>query len=231
MATGPTATVASMVSRRPNIEVIAHGPYEVTGDVSLNPRRVVRSNQDEPIAWKTEEALPHPTTYYLCRCGQSGNKPFCDGTHAFELFDGTETASVTTSAERAELHEGPGIVVHKDGELCHHAQFCKQDLPNWFELVPQTSSTSALIQLIAMIERCPSGALAYELDGTEVEPNLPVEISPISNGPLFVSGGIPVERSDGEPSECQNRLSLCRCGKSANKPLCDGTHIDIGFEA
>jgi hypothetical protein len=82
-----------------------------------------------------------------------------------------------------------------------------------------------------MIEHCPSGALAYEIDGELVEPDLPVQISPIANGPLFVSGGVPIERADGELIETRNRVTLCRCGASSNKPLCDGTHAEIGFEA
>jgi CDGSH-type Zn-finger protein len=220
-----------VTKRAAKIEVLAHGPYQVTGDVPLRPRAPVRTAQDEPVAWRSDEPLPHRPSYYLCRCGQSRNKPFCDGSHSFELFDGTETASVAASAERDEPHEGPGITVHKDGELCHHAHFCKQELTNWFELIPRTDSTAVLTQLIAMIEHCPSGALSYELDGEVVEPPLPREIAPITDGPLFVSGGIQIERADGQPVEIRNRTSLCRCGQSANKPLCDGTHADVGFEA
>ena len=51
---------------------------------------------------------------------------------------------------------------------------------------------------MAMVERCPSGALSYALDtdGEIVEPALPKEIAVIPDGPLWVSGGIPVVRSD-----------------------------------
>jgi len=43
-------------------------------------------------------------------------------------------------------------------------------------------------------------------------------------GPLWVTGGIPVLRSDGQPFEIRNRVTLCNCGHSGSKPLCDGTH-------
>ena len=83
--------------------------------------------------------------------------------------------------------------------------------------------------LMAMIERCPSGALTYEVEDRLVEPALPVEIGVVPDGPLWVTGGIEVERADGEPFEARNRVTLCRCGASANKPLCDGSHTEAGF--
>ena len=86
-------------------------------------------------------------------------------------------------------------------------------------------------QIMSMVEKCPSGTLTYELeaDGEIVEPDLPREIAVIPDGPLWVSGGITVERRDGQPLETRNRITLCRCGASANKPFCDGAHKDIGF--
>ena len=42
--------------------------------------------------------------------------------------------------------------------------------------------------------------------------------------PLFVMGYLPIERADGVPFLPLNRVSLCTCGGSRNKPLCDGTH-------
>jgi hypothetical protein len=92
-----------------------------------------------------------------------------------------------------------------------------------------------------MVERCPSGTFTYELevDGVyqEVEADLPKQIAIISAdnlestaGPLWVSGKIPVRRSDGQPLETRNRMTLCRCGASSNKPFCDGSHVKINFK-
>ena len=94
-----------------------------------------------------------------------------------------------------------------------------------------TEDSVARAQLMAMIERCPSGALTYRLEpgGPSVEPDLRREIGVVDDGPLFLSGGVRVQRSDGTMQEIRNRVTLCRCGASKNKPLCDGSHREIGF--
>ena len=222
---------ADQPGARQRIEVTPHGPYEVSGNVPLHPKTILRSDKGEAMTWSTSEELDHPQTYLLCRCGQSDNKPFCDGSHAFELFDGTDSASTNTSAERVEIHEGPGIRVLKDDELCQHAGFCSTKARSWFDMIPATDDHQVRLQLLGMIEHCPSGALAYELDGERIEPDLPVAVSPVTDGPLFVSGGIEIERTSGELLETRNRVTLCRCGQSGNKPLCDGTHFEIDFKA
>jgi hypothetical protein len=44
------------------------------------------------------------------------------------------------------------------------------------------------------------------------------------SGPIWVRGGIPVESADGKTYKVRNRVTLCRCGKSSNKPFCDSSH-------
>jgi nucleotide-binding universal stress UspA family protein/CDGSH-type Zn-finger protein/nitrite reductase/ring-hydroxylating ferredoxin subunit len=82
-----------------------------------------------------------------------------------------------------------------------------------------------------MVEHCPSGALVYEIGGEIVEPDIPRAVSPVEDGPLWVTGNVSIVRSDGTPLETRNRVTLCRCGESKNKPMCDGTHADVGFVA
>ena len=96
-------------------------------------------------------------------------------------------------------------------------------------LAADTGDSRIRAQAMAMIERCPSGALTFAVDADEVEPSLPAEISILPDGPLWVSGEIPTARPDGEAMETRNRVTLCRCGESANKPLCDGSHKEAGF--
>jgi nucleotide-binding universal stress UspA family protein len=98
-------------------------------------------------------------------------------------------------------------------------------------MLPASDEVTVRGQIIGMVEHCPSGALVCEFNGEPIEPDLPVAVSPVEDGPLWVTGGVMMLRSDGLPLESRNRVALCRCGQSANKPLCDGTHIEIGFEA
>ena len=59
-----------------------------------------------------------------------------------------------------------------------------------------------------------------------------VTIRPSKNGPLIVEGPVQVYDTEGnEITTDKPRLALCRCGASSNKPFCDGTHSQIGFQA
>lgn len=49
------------------------------------------------------------------------------------------------------------------------------------------------------------------------------------SGPIWVRGGIPIESSDGSVYEIRNRVTLCRCGESENKPFCDAAHVTLKF--
>jgi CDGSH-type Zn-finger protein len=55
------------------------------------------------------------------------------------------------------------------------------------------------------------------------------EVRASAQGPLLVSGGVRVVDADGKLLFEGERAALCRCGGSANKPFCDGTHKTNGF--
>jgi CDGSH-type Zn-finger protein/nucleotide-binding universal stress UspA family protein/nitrite reductase/ring-hydroxylating ferredoxin subunit len=221
-----------MVTTPLKITVTKNGPYEISGDIPISPKRVVTSERGEPLTWsKSGEALPHDSPTWLCRCGQSSKKPFCDDTHLTIDFDGTETASTDPFFERHKTYEGTGITVHRVGALCAHASFCANRVTDWYQMLPETSETNIRTEVIGMIEHCPSGALMYEIDGQIIEPDLPRAISPVQNGPLFLTGNVTLIASDGTALETRNRITLCRCGRSKNKPFCDGTHFETGFKA
>jgi CDGSH-type Zn-finger protein len=218
------------------IAVLPNGPYLVHGDVPLVRKRKVLAENGESLTWETVETFITEETYALCRCGQSGSKPFCDGTHARVDFDGTEAADPVPPPEQHLVHDGQGIVVHRDLSLCMHAQFCIGRLRRIPAMMADTGDADVRAHIIGLVEHCPSGSYTYKLDadGPDVEPGLAESIAVTSvddslAGPLWVTGGIPVHRADAEPFERRNRVTLCRCGHSGAKPLCDGTHSKIGF--
>jgi len=219
------------------IVIRPNGPYIVYGDVPLLEKTKIRSAQGEALAWLTEKTIETDKSYALCRCGQSTLKPFCDGTHARIDFDGTETAARNTFADRKEVLEEDCITVKSDKSLCMHASFCNNKVTSMRRLMPDSNDIQVRTQIVSMVEHCPSGALTYRLNKLDIdlEPSLPQEINVVSEedlcgGPLFVTGGIDVERSDGEPLETRNRVTLCRCGASKNKPYCDGSHKKANWE-
>ncbi len=211
------------------IRVRKNGPYLVVGGVPLKAKSAITSEHGEPMTWRTEDMEDGRSTYALCRCGASEQKPFCDGTHASIEFDGTETAPTDSYGERSKSYSGTGIEVFDDRSICMHAGFCGNQVTNVWKMTPNTDDTVVRSQVMAMIENCPSGALSFAVDGEVIEPDLPEEVAVVPDGPLWVSGGIPVQRSDGESMETRQRVTLCRCGASAIKPLCDGSHTEIGF--
>lgn len=218
-----------MPDQNPHVKVQPNGPYVVSGSVPLRVKEPITSEHGEPLTWKTSEVTDDGVAYALCRCGESAKKPYCDGTHAGNGFDGTETASTDTYNERRTSYPGTGLEVFDDRAICVHAGFCGNQVSNVWKMASGTEDTQVRAQVMAMVERCPSGALTYEVDGAAVEPDLPTEVAVIPDGPLWISGSVPIERSDGESIESRHRVTLCRCGQSANKPLCDGSHKEAGF--
>ncbi len=211
------------------IRISKDGPYVVEGAVPLTRKSIVYSEWHEPMAWRKDAELDAEPPYRLCRCGHSKHKPFCDGTHTKARFDGTETAPIEPSATRRQRAEGVGITVTDDQLLCTRAGFCGNRVEKIGAIFARSADSRVRFELIQRVGLCPSGRLAAEVDGAEVEPDLPRAIAVTRDGPYWVTGGIPVILSDGRELETRNRVELCRCGKSANKPFCDGTHVAAGF--
>ncbi len=223
------------------IVIMDDGPYTVLGGIPLVRKTQVVSEYGEPLTWKKGEVIETADPYILCRCGHSRDKPFCDATHWETPFDATEGAATGPTAERQRTYAGGSlIVVKRDDALCTGSGFCGNQTTDVEEMVPGTGDTQVRAQVIAMIERCPSGALAYAIEAgqADVEPDLPRQIVVITEitsngpvtGPLWVTGYIPIERADGRPLETRNRVMLCGCGLSKNKPLCDGAHREMGAQ-
>lgn len=221
------------------ITVLKDGPYLVRGNIPLVRKLQVVSEHGEPLTWRKGDPLEVGNTYALCRCGQSREQPFCDGTHIGIDFDGTETADTGLTADRQKVYPGGTHIAAKfDSHLCMRAGFCANRVSGIKDLVPGTADTNTRSQVIAMIERCPSSALTYAIEAGEpdIEPDLPQQVAVVTEitsegpitGPLWVTGCLPIERADGLMLETRNRVTLCSCGRSRSKPLCDGTHRTSG---
>jgi CDGSH-type Zn-finger protein len=216
------------VTPTPTVTAVPNGPFLVSGSVPSYRRRSVQSEHGEPLAWETTERVETRGRYYLCRCGQSDNKPFCDGAHNRVGF-ATDDHDSGAYDERSNVLGGTGITVRDDRSICVHAGFCGTRVANVWGQVAETGESTVRAQVIAMVEKCPSGALTFRFDGDDVEPLMPAAIAITDDGPLWLTGAIPVS-FEGTTLEARNRVTLCRCGASANKPLCDGTHKTAGFQ-
>jgi CDGSH-type Zn-finger protein len=213
------------------IEVTQNGPYHVSGDVPLKRVRKVPSDHPGSFAdWEVYEEIPTDGDYWLCRCGRSDTKPFCSGMHEKVGFDGTETAATTNYADRAKPLGGTNVAISDDRSICAHAAYCSNATTNiWKGAKSHDDDEDLAKMLVQMVDRCPSGALSYTVDGASGEKPLVQEIWVQEDGPYLLRGAIPITRSDGQPIEARNRMAVCRCGQSKNKPLCDGTHAEVGF--
>ncbi len=213
------------------ITVLKNGPYKVEGNVPLIRADVSRNEAGYAEKWSEgEEYSACKGTYCLCRCGRSANKPFCDGSHVKNGFRGNETGERAPEGTNVKYYSGPELDLVDDESLCALLQFCDRGATIWDAV---EDSGEPFKKELALNESCccASGRLTVVAkDGTPYEPELPQEISPTCdksngyNGPLWVKGGIPVENQDGKKYKIRNRMTLCRCGESANMPFCDGSH-------
>ena len=200
----------------PKITCLKNGPY------LLENARLLRASGE---TWPTDKGVA------LCRCGGSQNKPFCDGTHGRNGFRDENLAD--PAKDKRKAYAGKGITIFDNRALCAHAAHCTEQLPSVFRQNgrPWIDPDGASVQdIVAVIGKCPSGALSYAIDGVEAAPPERAPTATVTaNGPYAITGGIElmdVKQGDGASSE---HYTLCRCGASNNKPFCDGSHWDAGF--
>ncbi len=202
---------------KPVITLTRNGPYRVQG-----LERLRNSHGEE---------LPVRETMFLCRCGGSQNKPFCDGTHAKIGFRGTRETRRDISRRKA--YSGQQITIHDSRAICAHAGHCTDSLKAVFKSgrKPWIDPDAATVEeIVETVLRCPSGALSYSIGGVEFgdrkrEPTITVS----KDGPYYVTGGVRLEHPTGLQPLSGEHFALCRCGRSQNKPFCDGTHWDVEF--
>jgi CDGSH-type Zn-finger protein len=223
--------IMAISEKKMRIKIIKDGPYRVTGGVPLFEQVIVTDDAGHTKELIDVKEYPRQDAYVLCRCGLSKNKPLCDGTHRKIGFDGSETASRKLYLEKAETFEDHYLKLTDVYELCDHSRFCQRS-GGIRSLIQKSDDPEARQTAIEEAMICPSGRLVLWDKKTgkpfekEYEPSIVLvhDKQKSCEGPLWVRGSVPIESTDGSMYESRNRVTLCRCGKSENKPYCDGSH-------
>ncbi|MGE5832588.1 MAG: CDGSH iron-sulfur domain-containing protein [Methanomicrobiales archaeon] len=214
------------------IHVCKNGPYQVFGGIPLSVQRITLDEAGYSSVWKEEKKFEVENPYILCRCGRSRTLPFCDQYHKEIHFIGTEHASREPYLKQATEYGGPDLVLTDAEILCSVAKFCERAGGIW-KLTQESGNREAREIAIQEAGNCPSGRLVVWEKGTRIpiEPHFEHSIGLVEypqeglSGPVWVRGGIPVISHDGWVHEIRNRVTLCRCGHSFNKPFCDSSHL------
>ena len=201
----------------PSIRLLPNGPLVVK-----QLKRLTNSRGD---------SLESKESFTLCRCGASANKPFCDGSHRKIGF--SDQNSAERSKDVRDTYAGKEISIHDNRFLCSHAAICTDRLKSVFKLGeepwidPDGDTAGAIAELV---RQCPSGALSYTFQSLPQDDEAPEPgITVSKNGPYFVTGEVSLEGGQWSKDADRRRFALCRCGASANKPFCDGSHWEAGF--
>jgi CDGSH-type Zn-finger protein len=202
---------------KPSITPAPNGPYLLKNLERLTNRR---------------GSVETKASIALCRCGQSKNKPFCDGSHKRVGFDSSKHPD--RGKDRRRDYVGKQITVHDNRGVCAHSGHCTDHLPDVFRSgeKPWIASDAAPVdKVIERVRQCPSGALSYSIDGVEQhEPSGEAHVHVSENGPYIVTGRIDLLETEMPQGARPERCTLCRCGGSKNKPFCDGSHWYNGFK-
>lgn len=200
------------------IDIMENGPFIV--------------HQVEEMTDADGNVYEKKTKMALCRCGASANKPYCDGTHAKIGYSGARETDRDLNKERD--YQGDEITIHDNRTICSHAAVCVQELGSVFNLDKKPwidANGASASEIIALIKKCPSGALSYTVnDQQHRNPDRSPAIRIAKNGPYNIEGGIQLNIDDAMQPPASEHYALCRCGASANKPYCDGTHRTAGFD-
>ena len=206
------------------ITVLKDGPYMV-------------KNVNDFINSKGK-AISSKSTMALCRCGKSSKKPFCDGTHIKVNFDGKKDQN--RIPDKVDTYKGKDITIHDNRGVCSHFGYCSDELPSVWGMKKKpwiNPDGSSVKKIINICEKCPSGALSYNLPNENRIQNVKgrdeqISISPRrydADGPYNITGSIELKDPDGAAPESQEHYTLCRCGASKNKPFCSGEHWHVKF--
>jgi CDGSH-type Zn-finger protein/uncharacterized Fe-S cluster protein YjdI len=156
---------------------------------------------------------------------------------AFSVANGSNgahaaVAAAATSVNGVEIAPGAKLDLLFETKRCIHARFCVTGAPEVFLANVQGAwlhpDAVEVERVVEIAHACPSGAVQYRRkDGVHDETAPPVNLASLrESGPYAFRGQLEL---DGEPIGF--RATLCRCGASRNKPFCDSSHHEVGFNA
>lgn len=218
------AEMSSETGRGPHIEPLENGP--------LRYHRGSDPERQGTLQGPDRAEVPIRDSALLCRCGRSERKPFCDGSHVASGFTGEKKWK--PGAGKLIDHVGTHVTIHDNRALCAHVEYCVLELPSVFDRSkrPWVDPDGASVEeIVALCRKCPSGALSCTVDGVlyrNYDERQPTVIAS-AEGPYFLEGGVVVLGEPFSEGHSTEHCTLCRCGESRNKPLCDGKHWDVGF--
>jgi CDGSH-type Zn-finger protein/ferredoxin len=186
----------------------------------------LKLQSDEAITFDESLTLEPGKPVFLCRCGASKKKPFCDGSHKAAGF----TSDREISDEIQQHYPGKSVSINFNRSICAGAANCVHGLPSVFKsdnsdhwIFPNNDSNKNIAEAVA---RCPSGALSYSVnEKVVIDPPTDVRMSIAKDGPYHVQA-IALEITATEAHLNGGKYSLCRCGHSKNKPFCDYSHAE-----
>lgn len=220
------------------IEITADGPYLVYGAPPLVQQFIMPNEEGE--SWYYKAGVHYSTKEEpaaLCRCGHSKEKPYCDGSHQNGGWDSRLAHPDESILDGAEEIRGPILNLTDNPKYCAFARFCDPKGQVW-NLVGINDKEAAELT-VREANYCPAGRLSAWNKHTEkpyepdLEPGLGLIQDPKMNcsGPIWVRGGIKMmTEGGGYTYEVRNRVTLCRCGQSSNKPFCNGAHAAMRFK-
>ena len=130
-------------------------------------------------------------------------------------------------------YAGEKLTIHFDPKKCIHAGECVRGSSAVFN--PNNKpwvkpDAAAADDVVAVVERCPTGALTYERsDGGAAETADERNTVRLAvDGPVYLRGDLRIEDASGQVHSA-TRAALCRCGATKNAPFCDGAHAKVNF--
>lgn len=213
------------------IIITKDGLYRVYGGIELE--ELIIKHTDKGNIYIKGRTFPKKESYNLCRCGKSKNNPYCDGSHVLENFDGTLTGALDPFKEDCTEYEGKILKLIDSEKLCAYARFCHNNKTDVWEATVNDDITTTE----KMVNECPAGRFILidkktnEVIEKELEEKIYILQDPSENcsGPLYIQGGIQIGDEYGNVYKRRSKVTLCRCGKSNNKPYCDAKHVSTKF--